>query len=201
MPKHKTPKLDKSEQISTLHRAMAYVKDRTIAIDGGANVGDWTQVMALEFAKVYAFEPHPATFKGLQDRFGEAHNVTLHHAALWNVCEPVTLNPLPDHPNKVRGMFITPGGELPAMTVDSLNLENVGLLKLDCEGADWHALQGAQVTMVKYHPVVIVEVKQSALERFGVKESQIPDLLKGLGATELFRMGPDRIYGWETSSP
>jgi FkbM family methyltransferase len=193
-------RLRKHEQVLTLHRALDYVRDFSLAIDGGANYGDWTQVMAGRFARVHAFEPNADLFKThLVPRFGAAHNVTLHHAALWIEDGTCTLNALPDQPNKVRGKFITPDGDIATVEIDSLNLPTCGLLKLDCEGADFHALQGAERTIKDFKPVVIVEVKQAALDRFGVKESMIESFLMGMGATEFFRMGPDRIYGWPST--
>lgn len=189
-------KLQKSEQINTLHRALTYVTNFSQAIDGGANVGDWTAVMALRFAEVHSIEPNTDCFALLKEKFGDAHNVTLHHAGLWCENGPLTLNPLPGHPTKVRGMFVTPGGDLTGITVDSLGLTNLGLLKLDCEGADFHALQGATDTIDRCKPVCVVEVKQRALDLFKVREYQIDTFFIKRGAVELFRMGPDRVYGW-----
>lgn len=46
-----------------------------IAIDCGANVGKFTEVMARHGATVYAFEPNPSAFEVLQRRFAGIENV------------------------------------------------------------------------------------------------------------------------------
>ena len=46
-----------------------------IAIDCGANVGNFTEVMARDGAMVFAFEPNPAAFEVLQQRFIGIENV------------------------------------------------------------------------------------------------------------------------------
>lgn len=53
-----------------------------IALDLGANVGDLTLKLAAGGAEVHAFEPEPATFRLLADRFADMPNVHLHQAAV-----------------------------------------------------------------------------------------------------------------------
>jgi FkbM family methyltransferase len=189
--------LQKDEQIATLHRALELVTDFSCAIDAGACYGEWTRVMAGRFAHVHAFEPNAALFAKLDDNgIRGLPNVTVHFGAVWCRNELVMLNEFPGHPEKVRGKFISPGGDIPAVKLDTLQLPTLGLLKLDCEGADFHALQGAYKTMRRCHPVVIVEVKRQALERFGAEPRAIENLMRQIGASEQFRMGPDRVYAW-----
>ncbi|WP_416916314.1 MAG: FkbM family methyltransferase [Roseicyclus sp.] len=53
-----------------------------IALDLGANVGDMTAKLAATGAEVHAFEPEPATFALLAERFAGQANVHLHQAAV-----------------------------------------------------------------------------------------------------------------------
>lgn len=53
-----------------------------VAIDCGANVGVYTEVMARTGAKVHAFEPDPACFAELTRKFGSLDNVELHQKAV-----------------------------------------------------------------------------------------------------------------------
>lgn len=188
--------LHKDEQVNALHRALELVTDFSCAIDAGACYGEWTRVMAGRFAKVHAFEPNADLFWRLGERLNGIMNVEVHLSAVWCRNEPVTLNEFPGHPEKVRGKFISPGGDIPAIKIDSMQLPTLGLLKLDCEGADFHALQGAYKTLRRCKPVVIIEVKRQALERFGAEPRAIESFMRTLGASEQFRMGPDRVYAW-----
>ena len=53
-----------------------------VAIDCGANVGDVTDLFAGRGAFVHAFEPNPAAFNVLAERFGDDPNVSLHQRAV-----------------------------------------------------------------------------------------------------------------------
>ena len=53
-----------------------------IALDCGANVGDFTEILAAGGAQVHAFEPNPYAFAELQRRFRGCANVVCHQAAV-----------------------------------------------------------------------------------------------------------------------
>lgn len=72
-------------QIAHLERALQWVPGRTTAVDGGANVGAWTRLMAAHFSRVHAFEPNPAVFECLErnvEEWGIRDRVVLHAAGL-----------------------------------------------------------------------------------------------------------------------
>jgi len=61
-----------SRKFDRMFRAL---KPGDIAIDCGANVGQFTEIMARNGATVYAFEPNPHAFAVLERRFAHATNV------------------------------------------------------------------------------------------------------------------------------
>ncbi|RUO18738.1 hypothetical protein CWE08_10940 [Aliidiomarina iranensis] len=61
--------------------AAAALSAGDIAIDCGANVGIYTEIMARSGATVYAFEPNPIAFAALQERVADYPNVKLFQAA------------------------------------------------------------------------------------------------------------------------
>lgn len=187
-------KIGKNEQLQTLHRALELVTQFGCVVDGGAATGDWANIMAGKFATVYAFEPHPKAFEILQRRV--ASNVMCHNEALSDKVELVHLTHVHPGSPKWRGAYIQPGGDLPAVTIDSLSLTNCGLIKLDVEGAEMAAIAGARKTLKRCKPVVIVECKPGYPELFGATVEQPGQYLARLGAREAFRFGPDRVYQW-----
>lgn len=62
-----------------------------IAVDCGANVGEYTVRIARTGATVHAFEPNRVAFDALSSAVAGFPNVTLHHAALVTSAGPVKL--------------------------------------------------------------------------------------------------------------
>jgi FkbM family methyltransferase len=55
---------------------------KSLCIDFGANLGEFTEMLGQTGAEVHAFEPDPYTFGRLQERVGKFENVKLHNAAI-----------------------------------------------------------------------------------------------------------------------
>lgn len=68
-------------QTEAFEAAAAALKPNDIAIDCGANVGIYTEIMARSGATVYAFEPNPVAFAALKERVANFPNVKLFQAA------------------------------------------------------------------------------------------------------------------------
>ncbi|MEO1468109.1 MAG: FkbM family methyltransferase [Pseudomonadota bacterium] len=64
------------------HNALLETGPGDICIDCGANVGDYTAHMARGGATVHAFDPDPAAFARLAERFAGRGNVVLHNTAV-----------------------------------------------------------------------------------------------------------------------
>jgi hypothetical protein len=59
-------------------------------------------------------------------------------------------------------MLIQPvigNGSIPMFKLDSLDLEPIDYMKIDCEGYEYNILVGAEQTIKKYKPIVVVEQK------------------------------------------
>ncbi|NWG47264.1 MAG: FkbM family methyltransferase [Alphaproteobacteria bacterium] len=72
------------------------LKAGDVAVDCGANVGKFTELMARNGATVYAFEPDPFAFARLQNRLGAWPNVILRNEAVGTQAKPVRLYRAPD---------------------------------------------------------------------------------------------------------
>ncbi|RUO36987.1 FkbM family methyltransferase [Aliidiomarina shirensis] len=68
-------------QTEAFEAAAAALTPDDIAVDCGANVGIYTEIMARSGATVYAFEPNPVAFAALQERVADFPNVKLFQAA------------------------------------------------------------------------------------------------------------------------
>ena len=135
-----------------------------VAIDGGANTGQWTRKLATRFQEVIAIEPHPKTVRHL--RATAPFNARVLEGAIWNCSEWKTLILYPDlrvcriseHDFLYSMGKGTNGVEVPCFPIDALRLTNVDFIKLDVEGAEAEALEGAVETINASRPVLLIEL-------------------------------------------
>ena len=87
---------------------------------------------------------------------------------------------------------VTSGGDISAIPIDELKLQNVGFIKLDVEGFEFKALRGATSTIKELKPVVFMEVKPKE------EESATPyaahEYLLSLGYDVQHKLGINWVY-------
>lgn len=184
------------DEVETLHRLieMDVIEDYRVAIDGGAHVGTWSALMAVHFGKVIAFEPNPPTHELLVANTKALGNVEARCQALMQKAGSVTV--FPPRPNKVlTGWQVRPDadGSSSGAAIDDFELDFCGLIKLDLEGAELLALRGAEKTIRRCRPVLVVEFCGLS-SRFGHTDRMIHGHLISSRYRELFRAGPDRVF-------
>jgi len=183
--------LTKSDQLTSvidyqkdnLDIALGFVKNFTTAIDAGASYGIMSYNLNKKFSKIYAFEvdvPVRECLKKNVEKF-QLDNVVVCECGLSDKAESVSLNYLKNtfctHINKeVAGTNI-------CKTLDSFELTEVGFIKLDCEGYEPYILKGAEHTIEKCKPVILMENKNYSGRYYGEKGNLAVDLLLGWGYT------------------
>lgn len=147
--------------------AGAEVLARSSAIDAGANVGAYARRMAAHFAVVHALEPAPDTFaclaRNVQD-WGLAGRIVPHAKAVSSVREGVAMGSGGFLRRSIAREVSGPG-DIPAIPLDDLGLTDCLFLKLDVEGYEIKALEGAAQTVDRCRPFVMMEVKERHLKR------------------------------------
>ena len=144
--------------------ARHFVPGRNI-IDAGANLGLHSMALA-KLARggewVFAFEPHP-----------EILPLTLancaHYPNIRCIPKAASSSAAVFHMPSIRGALNQAGMQListaaqgsfavESVTIDSLDLPNIGLIKVDVEGHEMQCLQGAKHTIHRDRPVLFVEI-------------------------------------------
>jgi FkbM family methyltransferase len=162
-----------------------FLKPEMTLADVGANIGEITLFAGkkLTQGRVLAFEPMPAVFSEL------ALNVALNHFAssvemfnvgLFDRDGTMPLYVKEDQPfgttNKgVTSIFSTGRDRqvtsVPLRRFDDIaaecRLERLDVMKLDVEGAEWMVLRGAENSIKRFRPVIIVEISASTYGRAG----------------------------------
>jgi FkbM family methyltransferase len=140
------------------------VRAGDVVLDCGANVGVFTRAALAAGARlVVAIEPAPDNVECLRRNFpGEiiAGRVIIYPKGVWDKEDFLEMNVDPE--NQAADSFIIQRkgavavAKLPLTTIDllvaELKLERVDYIKMDIEGAEVKALEGARQTIARHHP-------------------------------------------------
>ena len=153
----------------SLKRAYPFLKGSRTAIQAGGNMGAFPWKMAQKFAAVITAEPDPECFRCLDINVKE-RNVTKLNVAFGEQPGKVSMS-YPSASN-LGAQFVVPGGEIDAITIDSIGVLDCDLIYLDVEGAELSALKGAMATIALSKPLIVVEDKGLS-SRFGTAKGDI----------------------------
>lgn len=199
-PQPDTP-ADKAEQ--RFRQVAGELGAADVAIDCGANVGRYTEVLARNGARVYAFEPNPDAFAVLSERMRGYPNVVCLNKAVAAKAGTVPLylhahaaeDPL--HWSTGSSMLATKGNVnketfVEVEAVDFVNFllalkGQVALVKMDIEGAEV-ALLGRLLEQ----PLALAAIGRLFVETHDHKIPELRDCTDRM-REEIARRGLDRI--------
>ncbi len=142
----------------------AYIPERGgVAVDVGANHGEWTRELARRFETVYAVEPNPALCEELLAIGG---NVEVLPVGAWNAPEWYDFTTYAQDVH--TSAFFNHGGintgaptgqvRLWCQPIDEMPIEGrVDFIKIDVEGAEREVALGAERTIQHDRPRMIIE--------------------------------------------
>ena len=159
------------------YRALKYAKKKTpelnlvkylikkdqISLDVGANLGLFTFFLSRHSKKVFAFEPNPYPLRYLPDLIDS--NVELMKIAIsdsnqkMHLLIPKSAKGWSSNGATLKDIDVKNGIkiEVECRTIDSFDYSNVGLIKIDVEGAEKNVLVGAKKTIQRNKPNLMIE--------------------------------------------
>jgi FkbM family methyltransferase len=171
-------------------------------IDIGANIGGWSFIVAQKGFEVHSFEPSPKAFSVLNERTKKFPTV---HAFPYAIGDQDTIGRMGTSALSNSGTMDEennlPGGGTINVSVhklDSLNLKNVGVIKIDTEGYETPILRGAKETIAKFKPRLVIEVHRStgkAASSYTEELKRIETILDGMGYSWILRYRPVNLRG------
>ena len=183
-------------QYQVRDRSITYVKKRGIALDIGANVGLWSRSLCKNFNSVVAFEP-VSMFRECLMRNVVADNLQVKDFALGNTRTTATMIITEGNTGHTHIDPATLGtGETEVYRLDDLDLYTVDYIKMDCEGYEYRILQGAEQTIRRCRPVVVVEQKPHDTYSSQYAQHAAIELMKSWGMVRLDQVKDDWIMGW-----
>ncbi len=152
---------DLAEQKRDIYGRRVHAGD--IVLDAGANVGVFTRkALWAGASKVIAIEPGPENLECLRRNFAAEitdGRVVLYPKGIWDKDDVLRLSV--DPVSSARDSFVRPIEkaefvEVPLTTVDrlvaELQLPRVDFIKMDIEGAEQRAVNGARNTIARFRP-------------------------------------------------
>lgn len=182
------------------------VKPGFQVVDVGAHIGVFTALCAVLGASVTAFEPHPKNRGQLLRTIRD--NSLANVAVRKQVCSDVTgAKRFHWNADNDGGHAIYDVGRLlgnpksrkspKSQMVESVRLDDVvarcDLIKLDVEGAEFHALQGAERLLRECKPVVVAEVNAPGLLAMGTCEADWRKWMRDLGYREFALLDSGKV--------
>lgn len=168
-----------------------YLNQKRVAVDIGAHVGYWSKRLVKDFDTVFAFEAEPEHVECLEQNV-ITDNFTVHPIALSNLTGIVKFSKSIDNSGMSHVSEI--GESITCNTLDSFNLTDVDLIKIDVEGHELNVLEGAVKTITASRPTLFIEILNNTST--SVRDG-IFDLLKGLGYKMVRNIAENYIFTFE----
>ena len=155
-------------------------------LDIGAWVGTWTMKINPFCGRVIAFEPDPLHYECLVQNVPE--EVETHQLAVGNDKKMISLS----EDNFTQAKRVVGEGNIPMVTIDSLNFTDVDLIKIDVEGYEMEVLKGADKTLenVKY---LMIELNNNS-KKYGSSNLEIEKYLRKKGFRIMIKAWPDVVW-------
>jgi FkbM family methyltransferase len=180
-------------QYRKLERALTLMpmERRRRAVDIGAHVGLWSMQLVKHFEFVYAFEPNPVV-ADLWRWNVTAKNAVLRELALGKAETTVGLKVYDGHSGHTQ---VSGSGDVKMCTLDSFGFVNIDFIKIDVEGLEASVVKGAEETILRCRPVMVVEQKGED-GRMGLKKDGALNWLQALGMKAIDCIGGDYFMVW-----
>jgi FkbM family methyltransferase len=157
-----------------------------IFFDIGSNIGVYSLNMCRKAKDVYAFEATKATYQLLQETINENGIQNIHPflTAIHNIDKEevkiYTPNALNIGSNSMHsGNYVA--NTVQTITIDTFVEENnipcIDFIKIDIEGNELNALQGAEKSIRRFRPIIMSEINPLLNNSAGYKAGDLYDLL------------------------
>ena len=152
------------ETLNRIHEILETFGDNDVFIDCGAHMG--LMSILIKKGKCFAVEPNPYAYNKLMNnvRLNKKSNVFALNEALYDKELNYTIKQ--ELPSGMSKIVIDKKGEKKTYLGDYLfaNIDNIKLIKIDCEDSTLNVLRGLTQTILKHKPILIIE------RTFGLKD-------------------------------
>jgi FkbM family methyltransferase len=181
------------QELRVYGSGLSGVQPGDVVIDCGADIGTFTRlVLEMGASKVIAVEPALGNQASLQRTFYREiaeGRVKLYPKGVWNKDDFMTLYNPGIYGSVVTQITSGAGERIPLTTIDKLvaelQLDRVDFIKMDIEGSEKQALEGARQTLVQFKPRLAI-----SCEHFQSDGKEIPRLVLAMVPAYAQECGP-----------
>jgi FkbM family methyltransferase len=169
---------------------VAVLIDGKVFFDVGANIGSYALSLHRKAKKIYAFEASKTNINYLEDniRANGIDNIKTINKAISsedNRNIKIYLSPDAGGNHSIYDKFDGKYENIKTITLDSFyhrnNIEEIDIIKIDVEGAEFDVIKGANQTLNKFKPLLIIEFCSTNASAAGFQLSDLYFHLKNLG--------------------
>jgi FkbM family methyltransferase len=145
-----------------IQHAEMFLREDSVILDIGANIGTWTIPLAIKNRKIFSFEPMESSFYALCGNIflnQKEKHIVVHRCALTDNVEQALTMTTAETIN-MGGSRLSPtqnGQSCTLATLDSLTLPPIDFIKLDVEGHEINVLRGGIQTILRDQPIIFFE--------------------------------------------
>ncbi len=141
---------------TAVYRDILKLSNDEIIVDLGAYDGDtireFTDYTNGKYRHIYALEPDAKSFKKLKRNTQDMADIDIFNMGAWNKRDTLIFDTQASRGSRLSGSGIS----VEVSDIDSLIDSTVTMIKMDIEGSELKALEGAESTIKKYLPKLYV---------------------------------------------
>jgi FkbM family methyltransferase len=181
-----------------------YLSPNGTFIDVGAHMGTYSIILSSYCKQVYSFEPQGSTFECLNQGINanKITNIITHNVGIGSKEEMLSLShvsedgggsSLLNNISDMTGLKTLSQEVVDVVPLDSYEINNINLIKIDVEGFELEVLKGAVKTLERNnYPPILFEAWPN--EWYQEQREELIDYAKGLGYNIHKVGGSDNMY-------
>jgi FkbM family methyltransferase len=152
-----------------------------VYVDCGAYTGDTIMECAKTFgsriAKIVAFEPDEENFEKLKNTVDDKENITLFKAGVWSENTKLGFVSGELAGSRVDTSIDKTDNEIEVKAIDETpECAEASFIKMDIEGSELNALEGAKKTIVRNRPILTICIYHSNEDMLSIPEWMVDNL-------------------------
>ncbi len=171
--------------ISHSKKWFKYPRKFDVCIQAGGAYGLYPRLLSDRFKMVYTFEPTPLSFYCLVQNC-QKDNIVKTQAALGEKPDLIQVVVNNEFDAGLNMVTCSASATIPQLTIDSFGYKEVDLIALDTEQYEANILRGAEKTIDKFRPVIIIEC--------GARRQETKDILASYRYTHVDSSIADDIF-------